>query len=52
MTTSDQQPACAYGNFYFGGYGGILYCYDTLTGNLKWTYGNGGPGGNSTAQWY
>ena len=39
---------CAYGNFYFGGYGGILYCYDTLTGKLKWTYGNGGEG-NSTA---
>ncbi len=39
---------CAYGNFYFGGYGGILYCYDTLTGALEWTYGNGGEG-NSTA---
>ena len=39
---------CAYGNFYFGGYGGILYCYDTLTGKLEWTYGNGGEG-NSTA---
>ena len=37
-----------YGNFYFGGYGGVLYCYDTLTGKLKWTYGNGGEG-NSTA---
>ena len=39
---------CAYGKFYFGGYGGILYCYDTKTGKLKWTYGNGGEG-NSTA---
>ncbi len=39
---------CAYGNFYFGGYGGILYCYDTKTGDLKWTYGNGGEG-NSTS---
>ena len=38
----------AYGNFYFGGYGGILYCYDISTGSLQWTYGNGGPG-NSTA---
>ncbi len=38
----------AYGNFYFGGYGGILYAYDIKTGQLKWTYGNGGPG-NSTA---
>ncbi|HEX7482390.1 MAG TPA: PQQ-binding-like beta-propeller repeat protein [Candidatus Bathyarchaeia archaeon] len=38
----------AYGNFYFAGYGGILYCFDVKTGNLKWTYGNGGPG-NSTS---
>ncbi len=37
----------AYGNIYFAGYGGILYCYDVKDGNLKWTYGNGGPG-NST----
>ena len=37
----------AYGNMYFAGYGGILYCYDVKDGNLKWTYGNGGPG-NST----
>jgi outer membrane protein assembly factor BamB len=35
------------GNLYCTGYGGILYCYDTTTGNLKWTYGNGGVG-NST----
>jgi hypothetical protein len=38
----------AYGNFYYAGYGGILYCYDDKTGDLKWTYGNGGPG-NSTS---
>jgi outer membrane protein assembly factor BamB len=38
----------AYGNFYFAGYGGILYCFDVKTGDLKWTYGNGGPG-NSTS---
>ena len=37
----------AYGNFYADGFGGILYCYDAVTGNLKWTYGNGGAG-NST----
>lgn len=37
----------AYGNFYFGGYGGILYCYDISNGQLKWTFGNGGEG-NST----
>jgi hypothetical protein len=28
-------------------YAGIVYCYDTLTGNRLWTYGNGGTG-NST----
>jgi hypothetical protein len=37
----------AYGNMYSSGYGGILYCYDTTSGDLLWTYGNGGPG-NST----
>ena len=37
----------AYGKFYNDGFGGILYCYDLLTGKLLWTYGNGGEG-NST----
>jgi hypothetical protein len=37
----------AYGNFYTDGFGGILYCYDAVTGHLKWTYGNGNAG-NST----
>ncbi len=37
----------AYGNLYYSGFGGVIYCYDQKTGNLKWTYGNGGPG-NST----
>jgi outer membrane protein assembly factor BamB len=37
----------ANGHLYTCGYGGVLYCYDTATGNLLWTYGNGGPG-NST----
>jgi hypothetical protein len=37
----------AYGNLYYSGFGGIIYCYDEHTGNLKWTYGNGGEG-NST----
>ncbi len=41
------QGQFAYGNFYSMGYSGILYCYDAQTGNLKWTYGNGGEG-NST----
>ena len=42
-----QNTYAAYGNMYFGGYGGELYCYDIKTGNLLWTYGNGGEG-NST----
>ncbi len=37
----------AYGNLYASGYDGILYCYDDKTGELLWTYGNGGVG-NST----
>jgi outer membrane protein assembly factor BamB len=37
----------AYGKLYAMGYGGIVYCYDTKTGDLLWTYGNGGTG-NST----
>ncbi len=39
--------AAAFGRLYAGGMGGILYCYDMATGNVLWTYGNGGPG-NST----
>jgi hypothetical protein len=38
----------AYGNLYYSGFGGVIYCYDEQTGNLKWTYGNGGEG-NSTS---
>jgi outer membrane protein assembly factor BamB len=37
----------AYGNVYVSGYSGIIYCYDGLTGELLWSYGNGGEG-NST----
>jgi hypothetical protein len=37
----------AYGKLYSMAMGGILYCYDAKTGNLDWTYGNGGEG-NST----
>ncbi len=37
----------AYGNLYLSGYGGVLYAVDLKTGNLLWTYGNGGAG-NST----
>ena len=37
----------AYGRLYSGGFGGVLYCFNDLTGKLEWTYGNGGAG-NST----
>jgi hypothetical protein len=37
----------AYGKVYSSGYGGIIFCYDGLTGDLLWSYGNGGEG-NST----
>ncbi len=37
----------AYGNLYVSGFDGILHCYSMATGDLLWTYGNGGEG-NST----
>jgi hypothetical protein len=37
----------AYGKLYHAGWGGILCTWDIKTGDLLWTYGNGGPG-NST----
>jgi outer membrane protein assembly factor BamB len=38
----------AYGNLYDSSFGGVLYCYDDLTGDLKWTYGNGPPGSDNS----
>ena len=38
----------AYGNLYTSSYSGLCYCYNDLTGDLLWTYGNGGEG-NSTS---
>jgi hypothetical protein len=52
--TTSNPPAIgypAYGNLYTSGYGGILYAFDGATGDLVWTYGNGGPG-NSTYSGY
>jgi hypothetical protein len=37
----------AFGRCYAGAYSGILYCYDMSTGNVLWTYGNGGEGNNT-----
>ena len=38
----------AYGKMYSSAYAGIIYCYDTATGETLWTYGNGGVPGNDT----
>jgi hypothetical protein len=43
----DLDAQTAYGKLYSVGFAGILYCYDEQTGDLLWTYGNGGEG-NST----
>jgi outer membrane protein assembly factor BamB len=39
----------AYGNLYYSGHAGIIYCYDTTNGDLLWTYGNGGEGNSTSA---
>jgi hypothetical protein len=39
----------AYGKLYSVGFAGILYCRDATTGNLLWTYGNGGAGNTTYA---
>jgi hypothetical protein len=43
---------CDYGNFYSCGYSGLLYCWNDLTGALKWTYGSGGEGNSTNAGFY
>ena len=37
----------AYGNLYTSGFSGVCYAFNDRTGQLLWTYGNGGEG-NST----
>ena len=49
MGTSTDDAYTAYGNFYVGGYGGILFCFNDLTGKIVWTYGNGGAGNNTNS---
>ncbi len=39
----------AYGKLYSSGFAGVLHCYDLTTGNILWTYGNGGEGNNTKA---
>jgi len=41
--------ALAYGNLYTSGFSGVCYCFDDLTGELLWTYGNGGEGNSTKA---
>jgi len=48
-TTNTGSFTEAYGNLYISGYGGWLYCINSATGIVQWTYGNGGAG-NSTNQ--
>jgi len=38
----------AYGNIYFMGYAGVLYCFSDLTGKIQWTYGNGPMGSDNS----
>ena len=42
----------AYGNLYYYGYSGLLYCYDDTNGQLLWTYGNGGEGNSTNSGFY
>ncbi len=42
------QEQAQYGNLYWAGYAGALYCFNEATGALTWTYGNGNTADNST----
>jgi hypothetical protein len=37
------------GKMYYSGMAGIMYCYNATTGDLLWTYGNGGEGNSTSA---
>ena len=39
----------AFGNLYTSAFSGTVYCYNDLTGQLQWTYGNGGSGNSTLA---
>jgi len=49
--SGDMLGQLAYGKLYSCGFSGIMFCYDSTTGDLLWTYGNGGEG-NSTSCGY
>ena len=46
---NENGAAYAYGRLYYDGFGGVMSCYDLQTGNLLWTYGNGGSGNNTSS---
>ncbi len=39
----------AYGNLYCSGFAGVCFAYNLTTGNVEWTYGNGGAGNSTNA---
>ncbi len=39
----------AYGHLYSSSFSGVCYAYNDLTGNVDWTYGNGGSGNSTNA---
>jgi hypothetical protein len=41
--------AFANGFMFSSAYAGIVYCYNTKTGDIVWTYGNGGEGNNTNS---
>ena len=43
------QAFLAYGTLYSSSFGGICYARNDVTGDLLWTYGNGGPGNTTNA---
>ena len=49
MGDGTTQENVAYGNLYWAGYTGQLYCFNDTSGALEFTYGNGNTPDNSTA---
>ncbi|HLN89714.1 MAG TPA: PQQ-binding-like beta-propeller repeat protein [Candidatus Binatia bacterium] len=47
--TPTMQAFLAYGKLYSSSFGGICYARDDTTGQLLWTYGNGGAGNSTNA---
>ena len=39
----------AYDKVYASGFSGVIYCYDEMTGELLWSYGNGGEGNTTNS---